>query len=176
MAGGGGAERPGENPRVTGAEATWCASRRDRSVFLMTALASSTTAGTAQHIEAYFVLALMVFVLAVGVMSIFSPRWRHVATRAICLPVGSLVGLYLVGRAVAEFFIIHYSDPASYAKDWGGPSLAGVFAVHAGPGVAVLIAASVWLYRRKFSPAHPAGSPAGIAAGSPRQPQTTPCG
>jgi hypothetical protein len=45
--------------------------------------------------------------------------------------------------------LINYSDPASYSKDWGGPSLAGVFAVHAGPGIAVVIASFVWLYRRR---------------------------
>ena len=26
--------------------------------------------------------------------------------------------------------MVHYSAPASYRNDWGGPSLTGVFAVH----------------------------------------------
>jgi len=141
----------------------------------MTTLASSSSVGTGAHIEGYAVLALMLFVVFVGVMSIFSPRWRRIGIRAIGIPVGSLLGLYAVGRAVAEFFVVNYSDPASYAKDWGGPSLAGVFAVHAGPGVAVLIGAGVWLYRRRISPKKNAGTTAGIAEGSPRPSQMTPC-
>lgn len=61
---------------------------------------------------------------------------------------GGVLGAYLVGRGVAEFFTINYNDPASYRLDWGGPSLAGVLAVHAGPGLAILIAAAVYLWRR----------------------------
>jgi hypothetical protein len=62
--------------------------------------------------------------------------------------VGCLVGAYLVGRAVAEFFLVNYNNPGSYRLSWGGPSLAGVFAVHSGPGLAVLIAAAVFAWRR----------------------------
>jgi len=54
-----------------------------------------------------------------------------------------------VGRGVLEFFTIHYNDPASYAKDWGGPSLAGVFAVHSGPAVAIVIASVIYPARRR---------------------------
>jgi hypothetical protein len=46
-----------------------------------------------------------------------------------------VVGLYLTGRAVAELFLIHWGSPASYHNDWGGPSLAGVLAVHCLPGL-----------------------------------------
>lgn len=53
---------------------------------------------------------------------------------------GVLVGSYLIVRAIAEPFVIDMSDPASYRDDWGGPSLAGVLAVHMGPG---LIAAAL---------------------------------
>jgi hypothetical protein len=141
----------------------------------MTTLASGSAVGTGAYVEAYAVIALMLFVVFVGVMSIFSPKWRRIATRAIGIPVGSLLGLYLVGRGVAEFFVVNYSDPASYAKAWGGPSLAGVFAVHAGPGFAVLAGAGVWLYRRRISPKRNAGTTAGIEAGSPRPSQMTPC-
>ena len=77
-----------------------------------------------------------------------SPRSHHPAARALALAVGSLFALYLVGRGIAEFFTIHYSDPASYRDDWGGPSLAGVFAVHSGPAVVILIAAGVYAHRR----------------------------
>lgn len=45
------------------------------------------------------------------------------------------IGLFLIARAVAEPFMINLGDPATYEKDWGGPSLAGVLAVHMGPGV-----------------------------------------
>ena len=53
-----------------------------------------------------------------------------------------------MGRGIAEFFIVHYSDPPSYRNDWGGPSLAGVFAVHSGPAVAIVIAVGLYLRRR----------------------------
>lgn len=48
---------------------------------------------------------------------------------------GVLLAMYLVVRAVAEPFVIDMTDSATYRNDWGGPSLAGVLAVHCGPGV-----------------------------------------
>jgi hypothetical protein len=54
-----------------------------------------------------------------------------------------IVGFYLIGRAVAEPFVVDLSDPAAYRDDWGGPSLIGVLAVHCGPGV---IAAALMLF------------------------------
>jgi hypothetical protein len=71
--------------------------------------------------------------------------------RACAWTVGFVLGVYLVGRAIAELFAINYNDPASYRLDWGGPSLAGVLAVHAGPGLAVLVSAAVYLWRRMRS-------------------------
>jgi len=65
------------------------------------------------------------------------------------LGAGGILGVYLVARGIAEFFVIHYNNPASYRNDWGGPSLAGVFAVHSGPAVAILIATGVYLLRRR---------------------------
>ncbi|MGI5146015.1 hypothetical protein ACQEVC_06380 [Plantactinospora sp. CA-294935] len=66
--------------------------------------------------------------------------------------VGILFGLYLIVRAIAEPFVIDMTDPATYRRDWGGPSLAGVLLVHCGPGVvsAMLIglAARSWWRRR----------------------------
>ena len=73
---------------------------------------------------------------------------RHLPARAAGLFLGGVLALYLVGRGVAEFFIVHYSDPASYRGDWGGPSLAGVFAVHSGPAVAIVAGSVIWLCRR----------------------------
>ena len=73
---------------------------------------------------------------------------RHLPARAAGLFLGGVLALYLVGRGVAEFFIVHYSDPASYRGDWGGPSLAGVFAVHSGPAVAIIAGSVIYLRRR----------------------------
>ncbi|MEU4561039.1 hypothetical protein AB0F72_21880 [Actinoplanes sp. NPDC023936] len=56
--------------------------------------------------------------------------------RRVC---GTLLALYLIGRAAAEPFLIDVADPASYRRDWGGPSLAGVLLVHCGPGVIAAI-------------------------------------
>ena len=60
-----------------------------------------------------------------------------------------ILGLYLFGRAIVELFIIHYGDPSSYRNDWGGPSLAGVLAVHCGFGLISAVLIARWI-RRKF--------------------------
>ena len=73
----------------------------------------------------------------------------HPVARAFGLGIAGLCALFLVGRGVAEFFVIRYDDPASYANSWGGPSLAGVFAVHAGPAVAIVAASALYLIRRR---------------------------
>jgi hypothetical protein len=74
---------------------------------------------------------------------------RRSPVRVVGLAIAGLLGLYLVGRGVLEFFTIHYNDPASYAKDWGGPSLAGVFAVHSGPAVAIVAGSVIYMWRRR---------------------------
>ena len=79
-------------------------------------------------------------------------RQGHPVARALGLGLGGLFALYLVGRGVAEFFIVHYNDPASYGNAWGGPSLAGVFAVHSGPAIAIVIAVGMHLRRRRRMP------------------------
>jgi NADH:ubiquinone oxidoreductase subunit K len=111
-------------------------------------LASQSDHSLATHAVAFIILAVAAAVVAIGVAALASPRWRRIAPRAIGLLVGGLAALYAVGRGIAEFFTVNYSDPASYHESWGGPSLAGVFAVHSGPGFAVLVAAAVWLWRR----------------------------
>jgi hypothetical protein len=63
--------------------------------------------------------------------------------------VAGVIALYAVVRGVAELFLIDYGKPASYRQDWGGPSLLGVLAVHAGPGLAVLLGTFVWLRGRR---------------------------
>jgi hypothetical protein len=71
--------------------------------------------------------------------------------RKIAIVVGVVVGLYFVGRAIVEPFVIDVTDPATYREDWGGPSLFGVLAVHCGPGL-VAGAVMVWaLLRRRPS-------------------------
>jgi hypothetical protein len=75
------------------------------------------------------------------------PRWRRRLPKVIGLAAGGVLAAFLVGRGVAEFFIVHYGDPASYRDAWGGPSLAGVFAVHSGPAVVILLAAGGYLGR-----------------------------
>ena len=68
--------------------------------------------------------------------------------RRVLIAIGVLVGGFFIVRAVVELLTIDYSDPSSYADDWGGPSLAGVLLVHCGLG---LIAAIwiVYLWRRR---------------------------
>jgi hypothetical protein len=84
----------------------------------------------------------------------YAHRQNHPAARVLGLGLGGLFALYLVGRGVAEFFIIHYSDPASYANSWGGPSLAGVFAVHSGPAVVIVAAVVAYIWRRRTHSRH----------------------
>ena len=74
---------------------------------------------------------------------------RNPALRAVGVALGAVLAVYLAGRGIAEFFTVHYDDPASYRNDWGGPSLAGVFAVHSGAAVAIL-AGTAYHLRRRF--------------------------
>jgi hypothetical protein len=62
--------------------------------------------------------------------------------------VGLMLGLFLIARAVVEPFTIDFGDPSTYVNDWGGPSLAGVLAVHMGPGLLALILMIVVIVRR----------------------------
>jgi hypothetical protein len=61
---------------------------------------------------------------------------------------GLVLGLFLIVRAVVEPFAIDFGDPATYRNDWGGPSLAGVLAVHMGPGLLALVLMIVAIVRR----------------------------
>lgn len=60
------------------------------------------------------------------------------------------VGVFLIVRAIAEPLTIDMSDPATYSDDWGGPSLAGVLALHMLPGV-IAAAGFVWAVMRRRS-------------------------
>ena len=76
-----------------------------------------------------------------------SPRRRRQLLWFTAVTVGGLLAVYLVVRGIVEFFVIDYSRPDTYHDLWGGPSLAGVLAVHSGPGLTILIFAGVYLYR-----------------------------
>lgn len=100
------------------------------------------------HIVGYVVLAALVVVLGLAITCIISPKLRSKVLKPTYLTLGGIIALYLVLRGIAEFWVVNYSSPASYRLSWGGPSLLGVFAVHSGPALAILIALSVWLYKR----------------------------
>jgi len=70
--------------------------------------------------------------------------------RRILTVLGLLLGAYLIVRAVVEPFVIDLNDPSTYRQDWGGPSLAGVLAVHSLPGI-VAAGLFAWWWRRRRS-------------------------
>jgi hypothetical protein len=109
------------------------------------------------HLVGVAVLVILLLLVIAGVGCIFSARWRRNVPRIIGLAVAGLVAAYLVGRGIAEFWVVDYASPASYQHSWGGPSLAGVFAVHSGPGLVIVIVLAVWLYRRFRSRPRPGG-------------------
>lgn len=104
------------------------------------------SAGRNGHAGGVIVLALLVIIIVAAVIMAASPRWRRRLPRFTAAAVGGLLAAYEVARGIVEFFLIHYSQPESYRDDWGGPSLAGVLAVHSGPGLAILIFAGVYLH------------------------------
>lgn len=71
-----------------------------------------------------------------------------------------VVAVFFVARAVVEIVTIHWSNPARYRNDWGGPSLLGVLLVHCGPGLAIAITVAVRL-RRRCRPGVPEMAPRG---------------
>lgn len=112
-------------------------------------LATGSQQGIALYVPGITVAALLLLAVITGIVGIISRRRRRTSLRIAGLTVPGVVALYAVGRGIAEFWTVNYSDPASYAHSWGGPSLAGVFAVHSGPGFVILIAAAWWLIRRR---------------------------
>ncbi len=111
-------------------------------------LAAGSQHGITADVPGIAVVALLIVAMISGLVGIFSPRWRRTGLRIAGLTVAGLGALYAVGRGIAEFWAVNSSDPASYEHSWGGPSLAGVFAVHSGPGFVIVIAAAWWLARR----------------------------
>ena len=64
--------------------------------------------------------------------------------RKIGIALALIAGTFFIVRAIVELLVIDFSDPQSYASDWGGPSLVGVLLVHCGPGVIAAIALGMW--------------------------------
>jgi hypothetical protein len=91
---------------------------------------------------------LLVVVAAGLVAGLAFPRWRRRFMRGLGIVVGGIIAIYLVARGVAELFIVDFSQPQTYRNDWGGPSLAGVLAVHTGPAVVIVAAALAYFIRR----------------------------
>ena len=71
--------------------------------------------------------------------------------RGLVFALGVIVGIFFIVRAVVELLTINYSDPSSYADDWGGPNLAGVLLVHCVLGLIAAIWIGVFLWRRRSS-------------------------
>jgi hypothetical protein len=105
--------------------------------------------GLASHVTGDVAVGLVVLLVILGIVALASTRYRRRSLLAGAWIFGGLLAVYLVLRAVAEFFIIHYNDPASYARAWGGPSLVGVFIVHSGPGFLVLVGGAWYLWYRR---------------------------
>lgn len=78
-----------------------------------------------------------------------APRAGRRILRVVGIGLVAAIGLYFVARAIAEFWTVDFSDPSSYADDWGGPSLIGVLLVHSGPGLLVIVGALLWWRRRR---------------------------
>jgi uncharacterized membrane protein len=73
--------------------------------------------------------------------------------RKIGIALALVVGAFFIIRAVVELLTIDYSNPSSYADDWGGPSLVGVLLVHVGPGIlALLMIVAFWRRSRTRTP------------------------
>jgi hypothetical protein len=71
--------------------------------------------------------------------------------RRAALVLGMLLGVFLIVRAIAELFVIDFSDPSSYMHDWGGPTLFGVLLVHCGPGLIAIVLIFFFAWRRPGS-------------------------
>jgi hypothetical protein len=116
-----------------------------------TIVLSSTSAGGNRPSHAVGITAFAVLIVAVVAVAAAttSSRWRPKVLRGLGLLVTGSVAIYVIGRGIAEFWVVDYSNPASYNHSWGGPSLAGVFVVHSGPAALIVVAGVVWLSRRR---------------------------
>lgn len=67
-------------------------------------------------------------------------RWSALVLLAV-------IAVFLVARAVVEIATVDPARPESYEQDWGGTHYLGVMAVHAGPGLLILLSTALWLRR-----------------------------
>ena len=114
---------------------------------LITTALPAGDSSTTTHLLGYVLLVVGIAVVIILAVALTSSRLRPRLLRASAWMLVGVVSIYLIARAIAEFWVINYSDPASYASSWGGPTLIGVFAVHSGPGLAILIGLAVSAYR-----------------------------
>jgi hypothetical protein len=112
-------------------------------------VATGSRDGIAAEVPGIATAVMLLVAVIAALAGTFSRRWRRTVLPIVGRILVGLVALYAVGRGIAEFWAVNYSDAASYAHSWGGPSLAGVFAVHSGPGFVIAIAATWWLVRRR---------------------------
>lgn len=107
------------------------------------------------HLSNHTVGIVIVAVLFLAILlifgALFSTYWRPKVMKTAKWLLGSLIALYFVARGIAEFWVVNYSNPSSYRNSWGGPTLIGVFAVHTGPGILIILFGIWWLWRRKRS-------------------------
>ena len=54
--------------------------------------------------------------------------------RRVGIALALIAAAFFIVRAIVELLTIDYSDPSSYANDWGGPSLGGVLRSTAASG------------------------------------------
>ncbi len=71
--------------------------------------------------------------------------------RRVGIALALIAAAFFIVRAIVELLTIDYSDPSSYANDWGGPSLAGVLLVHCGLGIVAAVGLVIW-WRGRRSP------------------------
>lgn len=110
--------------------------------------AATTTTSAPSHAAAIVVLVVGVLAVVAAVIAAGVPRFRSLLIRTTVIAVGVTLSVYFVARGIAEFWVVNYNDPSTYQHDWGGPSLLGVFAVHTGPGLAILLGVMWWVERR----------------------------
>ena len=82
---------------------------------ITTALPAGHTSSTT-HLLSYVVLVVGIALVVVLAIALTSSRLRPRLLRASGWTIVGVVSIYLIARAIAEFWVINYSDPASYVS------------------------------------------------------------